>query len=373
MEVHDLSVKLSGQMDMDLTKCEVRVKTTRSGANEKVSRKTAHQQDDGTVMWAAEQADLKAIPVRERYGSALLMSFRDKGSKGLKHSGRKALAMLWMRDIADNDERTIEVPLYHVTDGDYSRLKMNYTPLDGNLDAWDSDKEKVQRVGSVYVCLVFRPGMGEGHQYMMDGGKGKRKEAWEAFVREQAGGLRDSVGEMEDTTRDMPKDYGLAAESVEPSPVNTAGSDSQMQPKAVPAQDDANPPPIQVSRPGLPGTQRDSQDEPSNTFVSSQAVENASLRRSSSSGRYDDDEDHGSSSRDDEEDGGEDEKKLGVIQKFKTWRKHEKELHREHRGIMQVKPMRTADWIKDNIEEGLHDVKERFSMKSQKPDIETEV
>ena len=63
----------------------------------------------------------------------------------------------------------------------------------------------------------------------------------------------------------------------------------------------------------------------------------------------------------------------GVVGKFKAWREHEKELHRDHRGIMQAKPVRTAEWLLDNIEDGAHAVKDRFKMKARQPDVETEV
>ena len=126
------------------------------------------------------------MPVRTRYGSAFLMSFKEaSAAAGLTRTGRNAMAVLWLRDIADNDEQTIEIPLWHVTDGDYSRLKMNYSSPDGNLDGWDNDKEKekVNRVGSVWVRVVFVPGIGEGHRETMNGGGSKRREAWRVGAR----------------------------------------------------------------------------------------------------------------------------------------------------------------------------------------------
>ena len=67
------------------------------------------------------------------------------------------------------------------------------------------------------------------------------------------------------------------------------------------------------------------------------------------------------------------EHKKGVKDKFREWRQHEKELHKDHRGIMQAKPMRTAKWVLDNVEDRIHSAKDRFKMKSREPDVETEV
>ena len=95
-------------LDLDLSKCEVRIKTTKSRKEDKVSRKISQKCEDGTIVWGPEEREenLKGLPVRMRYGSALLMSFKDSSlTSGLKRAGRKALAVLWLRDIADNDER----------------------------------------------------------------------------------------------------------------------------------------------------------------------------------------------------------------------------------------------------------------------------
>ena len=60
-------------------------------------------------------------------------------------------------------------------------------------------------------------------------------------------------------------------------------------------------------------------------------------------------------------------------QRFAEWRDNERELHRDHRGMMQFKPVRSVAWMKDYVEGGAHAAKERFSMRTRKPDVETEV
>ena len=61
------------------------------------------------------------------------------------------------------------------------------------------------------------------------------------------------------------------------------------------------------------------------------------------------------------------------IKKLKHWKQNQRELGEEHRGAMQAKPVRTAVWMKDKVEAGVHSVKDRFSMEAQQPDVETEV
>ncbi|KIP05468.1 hypothetical protein PHLGIDRAFT_30925 [Phlebiopsis gigantea 11061_1 CR5-6] len=357
LEIRDLCVKLTSDLPLDLSKCEARLKTTKSDAEEKVSRKNAHTQGDGGVHWSPDAATLTRVPVRTRYGCALLMSFKDTTVRASKRAGRKALAVLWLRDVADNEEGAREVPLWNAADGDYSRLKMNYSPPDGNLDAWDADRERVRRVGTVRVHLVFRPGISELHRDLLNGGGSGRKEAWEAYQREVDGGLRGEVGEVGGEERDP----GRRPEG------KRRGSDEKN------AEDNTGTPPAQdaerhesghrngSSQPP-PSCQADDETPNVNTVVSSEAVED---------GNDVDHDDCTQCTSDGSFDTG-DEKK-GPLKKFQEWRRHEKELHRQHRGIMQAKPARTVEWVKDSMEDGIHHIKDRFSMKTMKPGVETEV
>ena len=67
----------------------------------------------------------------------------------------------------------------------------------------------------------------------------------------------------------------------------------------------------------------------------------------------------------------------GVVARLRamasSWKQNQRELGEEHRGAMQAKPVRTAVWMKDKVEAGVHSVKDRFSMEAQQPDVETEV
>ncbi len=46
----------------------------------------------------------------------------------------------------------------------FDRLKQNYVPLDGNLDMWESGKEKMERIGTLRLDLTFSPGIKGGHK-----------------------------------------------------------------------------------------------------------------------------------------------------------------------------------------------------------------
>ncbi|KAI0080428.1 hypothetical protein K474DRAFT_1637659 [Panus rudis PR-1116 ss-1] len=364
LEVRDIVVKTNPELQELLAKCEVRIKASKSTSSEKISRKVAQKRDDGSLAWPTD--DTKVIPIRQRYGSVLLLSFKDTSGLDILHtpSKRKALGVLWLRDVVDNEEGQVEIALWQAEDGDYSRLKLNYVPPDGDLQYWDSDKDKVRKVGTVVLNLVFKPGISEHHRKMLDSG-GKQKEAWDAFNRERRGGLRDSVGTMEDRgDEERPHPDGDAhkqgdgeAQQVDGgdhtlsgNPVNSAGGDTDND-----------------------GHKEVSEEQAVNTTVSPDDVEEVSA--SGDSGDDHDETDSGHESGGSQNGGkkGKRRKRVDLVGRFKDWKDNEKELHRDHRGLMQAKPVRTAVWVKDNVEESLHSAKERFHMKTRKPDVETEV
>ncbi|RPD52908.1 hypothetical protein L226DRAFT_617720 [Lentinus tigrinus ALCF2SS1-7] len=349
LEIRDVSVHSE---QVDLAKCEVRLKITTGEAEEKVARKAAEQHDD-EIVWAPESPT--KLPVRKRYAAALLISFRD--ASGFKSSGRKALGVLWLRDLVDRAEGPVEVSLWRAKDGDYSRLKLNYVPPNGDLSYWDSDREKVECVGSVFLDLVFWPGIGREHYEMLNGQGARKRGSWDEFDRQKKAGFRDAVGEL---SVKVPQDH-QAQESDE-----TAAHDGEeMGPeKTDKTMTDG---PVNTQEGDNENASEDVKGHGTNTTVSADSVEVESSAESTHSGSSGADE-QGSGN---EAEGGK--KHGGIIGKAKEWRKHQKELHQDHRGIMQAKPMRTAEWIKDSVEDSAHAVKDRFKMKTRQPDVETEV
>ncbi|KAH9847036.1 hypothetical protein C2E23DRAFT_850404 [Lenzites betulinus] len=346
LEIHDVSVRSDA---VDLAKCELRLKTTTAEAESKVARKDAERRGD-TVVWAHDGST--KLPVRQRYAAALLVSFRDKS--GFKSSGRKALAVLWLRDLVDRTEGPVEAALWRTKDGDYSRLKLNYVPPDGDLAYWDSDREKVERVGTVALELAFWPGISEKHHEMLGGAGAKKRAAWDEFDRQRVAGFRDAIGAMD---TQVPQEH-QASESHE----TEARDGRRVGPDRTDETMTAGP--VNTREGDGEDAQRDEELHGTNTTVSADSVE-----VESDADPEPHKEDDATSESSDADSG----KKSGVIGKLKDWRQHEKELHRDHRGIMQAKPARTAVWLKDNVEEGAHAIKERFKMKAREPDIETEV
>ncbi|TBU59824.1 hypothetical protein BD310DRAFT_1038272 [Dichomitus squalens] len=347
----------------DLTQCEVRLKTTTGEAEEKVSYKTVERRD-GSLVWSPTSET--KLPVRQRYAAALLISFRDKS--GFKSSGRKALAVLWLRDVVDRAEGPVECALWRAKGGDYSRLKYNYVPPNGDLSYWDSDREKVEKVGTVRIDMAFWPGVGEKHYEMLHGGRGSRKRtSWNEYDRQKMGGMRDEVGEM-NVRVPKPDDHS--------SKENNATKKTEDQQSEEQKDKTLTGGPINDAHGDNEDARNDAKGEGLNTAVSADEVQVVSPDGSEAGAHAagaDGNDSEGDFNDNDNGDGGERPRKRSLMEKVKDWRQHEKELHRDHRGIMQAKPVRTAEWIKDNVKDSVHNAKDHFKMKTRQPDVETEV
>lgn len=341
VEVRDIAVK----SQEDLSNCEVRMKATTLPGEEKESRKNAEKREGGRIVWSHDE--ISRIPVRQRYGTALLVSFRD--TVGFKSSRRKALAVLWLRDLVDHEEGPVEIALWRAKHDDYSRLKLKYVPPNGSLEYWDSDREKVERIGSVFLDLVFRPGISERHHELFSGAGARKRGAWDEYDRQQAAGMREDVGTMDDQ---MPADH----QPKESHETQLADGNDQVTPHMDKTMTDG---PVNTAGGDSSSINDEDAAERTNTIVPTDDV-------------VDEQQDHGYQGEA-AEGGSETEKGSGPMAKFRGWREHEKELHRDHRGLMQVKPVRTAVWMKENVGEGVHAVADRFKLHSRQPDVETEV
>ncbi|KAH9937796.1 uncharacterized protein BXZ73DRAFT_89230 [Epithele typhae] len=275
LEIHDISARSSS---LDLSDCEVSTKITTANAADKISRKAAEKQG-AAIVWTPEHPT------------------------SLPSATRRAFAVVWLRDLVDRSRGLVPAALWRARDGDYSRLKFNYVPPDGDLGAWDGDRENLERVGDVEVDLAFWPGLAQEHYSVLGGGAARGSAApgtsGEAGSQGTRGGLRARVKR------------GRVNTTVSPEAVEVIESP------------DGSPEPGNDDHDGIANPRKRGED--------------------------------------------------GRRREGKAWRKHEKELHRDHRGLMQAKPVRTAEWIIDSVEDGAHAIKDRFKMKSREPDVETEV
>ncbi|CAE7233874.1 unnamed protein product [Rhizoctonia solani] len=297
---------------VDFQAAQIHVRT--SDVKERISRKKAEAQEDGSVEWSLENAETIQLPIQKRHGAAVILEFAAKRSIGPQK--KLALAALWLRDLVDGERSVMKVALWEV-DGDAAEyIQQNYIPpLASSESATNLDGSDAKQIGAVELDVCMVAGLTDAHQKVLDNSDSLNKQKWEEYEVQDAAGLRDTVG-LDDEGRE-----GIQ----EPKGQNFTVEQDQADDQALRSTDDE-------------WTDAHKSHEPDGT-----------------------DEDSESDQR------------RGPIRMFKDWRQHEHELHREHRGFMQTKPMRTANWLKDGVKKGGHKVQQRFSQHSREPEIETEV
>ena len=233
-----------------------------------------------------------------------------KKTTGLKPK-KEGMAVLWLRHVIDSERTSFDLALFKTTD--YKRLKQNYLPPDGNLDLLEDNNQELTSIGKVRIDVTFQPGITRAHKKIIDMHDQVQKPVWDEVKHRDAAGLSEKVGEQViDGKAFLKTNMGVSQENSEV-----------------------------------------------------QSIESTNLGPLERQNGQDDDDE---SDRDDSDD-----KKSGLLHTLREWKRHEKELTSQHRGVMQVKPARTVEWIWDGLEETGYKIKDRFKMKPRQPDVETEI
>ncbi|POR37489.1 hypothetical protein TPAR_02309 [Tolypocladium paradoxum] len=270
VDVHPLAT--GPDCPQDLKPCKLKLKTN-------ISMGKLYPQEGSEAKWSAKKDQNLSLAVQKRHGSCMSIAFKDKGYFGDKVA---AFCVLWLKDIPDEEEQELELPIWK---GDFERATACC------LD------ECGERVGAVKLKVAFWAGMGSAHS------------RWASRNQD----LRDVV-EVVDAARDS-LDTGK--------------------------------------------TQREA----------GTVDDEASSDSDSSDG--DDDIPDGSAGD-----------RQGPLDRLRDYKRREKALHRQHRGLMQWKVRwswpdwvvpRTARWMKHKWERVGDGVTGLFDQHSKQAGVETEV
>lgn len=231
-------------------------------------------------LWTGKHERPVRVAVRKRYCSCVVIEFR-KNNLGLDKT--PAFAVLWLKDIPDEEERTVTLTVWK---NDSDALKR------GQSSCHDDFEEKL---GTIEVPVKFYRGLGAYHYKLAS----------------KSPNLSD-VFEVLDTASDN-QEVHLAISDEE----STDSSDS---------------------------SDSDEEHHPHHHHKN---------HRSSTDGA----EDRGG----------------GPIDQIKDYKVHSKQLHRRHRGLMQWKGVRTANYLKTKVQHGKDHLTDRFKHHERDPGIETEV
>ena len=235
-----------------------------------INRGKMYQSSEDGEKWTGKHNRMVQLGVRKRYCSCLVFEFR-KNSLGLDKT--PAFGILWLKDIPDEEDVAVQVPIWRADKGNLKRGETNVVHDLG------------EQLGSLRVPLRFKRGVSAVHRKLAS----------------KSPNLHD-VFEVLNTARDNQDVPAEAATHPGDGESDTDSSD-------------------------------DSDEEPANV-----------------------------------NDG-----KGGPLKQIKNYQMHSDELHRKHRGLMQWKGARTAEYLKTKAEHGKNHLMDSFQHSSREPAIETEV
>ncbi|KAG8525524.1 uncharacterized protein KY384_009168 [Bacidia gigantensis] len=219
--------------------------------------------------WKGKHGGSLNLAIRKRYCSCVVFEFR-KNSLGTDKT--PAFGVLWLKDVPDDEETTIDVPIWQNGDHELNRATTNIV------------QGFSKKLGTLHVPLTISRGLGPYHQKLAS----KNPNLQDVFE------VLTIADENKEVDMDVKDDRSTDSSS------DSSSSDSD--------------------------------------------------------------------SGDNVNDG-----KGGPVKKIRSYKEHSDQLHRQHRGIMQWKGARTADYFKTKVEHGKDHLMDSFKHTERDPGVETEV
>ncbi|RDW56363.1 hypothetical protein BP5796_13238 [Coleophoma crateriformis] len=307
---------------------------------------------DGTTL----QRRRILIPVRHRYQTPVRFEFYNK-------SNRKAIAyaIYWLCDIVDNADTILTLPVYKTPMP--KQMTQNY------ISDIERDQLKAERVGTIKLTARFKLGMDDSHkQWLKTNDDRETYESWQCSVAE---GYRTRI-----VKRETPGAVKALVDAGKVDGPNTVmNDDSDDDNSETKAEDDV----VRIPR-GTPGVEHEideNHDETDNHqdkwgALGHELEKYTSDASATSPSIISDDaddlrvqEDFTDSELDDDE--------LADRRRKQDKLASKNELHRKHRGTMNIQALRHLKFTKDEAKVFGHKIKSKFSLKGREPTVDTEL
>jgi hypothetical protein len=277
------------------------------------------------------------LACRNRYAMPLIIEYR-KSSIG--KDSTPAFAVFWLKDIPDEEERTVTMKVWK---GGKENLK-KATSCAG----YEGLEEGEKPLGEIEVRMYFWRGLSGYHKsYALKGKNGDMKNVMEVLdtVNDEMGKDRESGDEEDESEDSSDSNNENGNNGPEKSAPNEHSSKHQPpKPKNL----------ISHTNDGSSGPDSSGDEGGSSTKNPIKKAKQKTKELANSHNASDDGSRRG----------------MGQIKDYKD---HRKQLHRKHRGIMQWKAARTADWAVGKVKHGKSRASEVFEHQEKGAGVETEV
>ena len=322
----------------DLTSCKLKMKT-------KLGKAKVYPADGE---WHPKKRDQESvfIPVVKRYASSLLVEFRKKSALGHSTAG---LAVLWLSDIPDEEDTVVKLKVWGAGKEQHKRAIAcaDFSELGVGDDA----------IGEMEMTVRLWRGLSGFHKPYAK--KARHRDVKD--VMEVLDGVNDEkMASDEDGGSESDSDSGSATDS-EPEPGAAGDGDGA------------------------------SLGSRSKSWSKEECEKRKMLRKTTMDSSSDEDADNAkepklkamkkmpsrlkskASALLDGPSGSEDDGSRGLLAQVQDYKRHHKQLHRSHRGVMQWKTARTLDWMVGKVGMSKEKLTGIFEHGKKDTGIETEV
>ncbi|KJZ78801.1 hypothetical protein HIM_01574 [Hirsutella minnesotensis 3608] len=351
---------------------KLRLRTGGSSAN--VKKNLSSQEGDGLKfdISGGENGKRMRLPVRHRYRSPIFIEFYESG-----RLSADAYAALWLLELTDGEVKDFDVPIFRC-DNDI-RLAQNYITQENYRNIPDTD---IEEVGRVRFRGRFSAGTDSDHiRFVSDNDSRETIETWEACyaegVRQQEvhAEVPPAVQKLHDESlthgRDVlaqanekDKEKWLAKDGTDWSGAfgkdprelmasKSNGNNSEEYDEFDEEDEDDDDDDDEDPDLGIKEAETDVRPSESRSEADRASVDTQETAFTESSG--------GSGTS------------KNPIKAYKDYKSRNRDLHRKHRGLMQWRPMRNAQFAKDEAKFAVRKVKNLGALGGRQPDVETEV
>ncbi|KZF24768.1 hypothetical protein L228DRAFT_267074 [Xylona heveae TC161] len=316
----------SKDLPHDLSSLRLSFRTSAGKAKMHSSRSgvlSSHHSDADDTTWNSTHSRRVYLAVRKRYSTCLLISFR---RNALGPDKTPAFSILWLKDVPDDEPRTLDLPVYRSSEVRVSRARSNCL----------SAEELPKPVGYITLSLIFYHGLSAHHISLArsDSSVGVVCEVLETAQQNYDSRPGDGTSSDEDSNE--------ASDNSESDSGDDDNEDGEKQHDI----GDRGSTKLDDHKTDSPSFERPS--GPSMTSNTHRSKRSENLQASG---------------------------KRGPIDTIRDYQVHRKQLHHSHRGAMQWRAPRTMAWALTKVKNtGTGVVGGIFKRHGDRePDIETEV
>ncbi|KAH6983192.1 hypothetical protein BKA56DRAFT_583217 [Ilyonectria sp. MPI-CAGE-AT-0026] len=347
---------------------KVRLRLRTGGSSANIKKNASVREGDGIKFDISghEDGGQLRLPVRHRYSSPIFFEFYPSGKRS-----PDAFAALWLLELVDGEEREFDIPVWKCNNA--LRLSQNYITQENFHSIPDLD---ITEIGRVRFRGRFSAGTDTDHiKFVSSNDTRETIEAWEACYSE---GVRQQevnaevpavIQKLHDESLTQGRDVLAQADKKEKDRwlakdgTDWSGAFGQ------------DPSAIMAKRDGAPNNSEeydDFDDDNDDDDDPDLGIQDGDTDPSipSEDGRTSlDSQATGTTSGSQKSSGG---SSLNPIKKYKDYKERSRDLHRKHRGLMQWRPLRNAQFAKDEAMFAVRKVKNLGALDGRKPDVETE-